>query len=64
MKIGKGCPPRALRRVPQGRGRHSEKSVLGHFAADHGMATATTHIDGVRRSFVTRSFKNHGRRAP
>jgi Transposase DDE domain group 1 len=54
--------PWSLCRFPDGRSRHSENSLCRHPAADRGVATAARYIDWVMRS-VTRSTKNHGRRA-
>ena len=47
-----GHQPWPLRRVPDGRGCHSEKSVRQHSAADCGVATAARYIDSVTRSVV------------
>ena len=54
--------PWSLCRFPDGRSRHSENSLCRHPAADRGVAAAARYIDWVMRS-VTRSTKNHGRRA-
>ena len=60
---GEGHQPRPLCRLPDGRGCHSEKSVRRHPAADRRTAVAAGHIDSVKRSVVTLSIKNYGRRA-
>ena len=54
---GEGHQPRPLCRLPDGRGRHSEKSVRRHPAADRRTAVAAGHIDSVKRSVVTLSIK-------
>ena len=59
-----GRQPWALCRVPDGRGRHSAKSVRRHPADDRGTAVAAGHIDSVKRSFVTHRSQTHGRGAP
>ena len=53
----------ALCRVPDGRGRHSEKPLRRHPAIDRGTATAARHFDRVRRSIVMGSAQTHGGRA-
>jgi hypothetical protein len=59
-----GRQPWALCRVPDGRGRHSAKSVRRHPADDRGTAVAAGLIDSVKRSFVTRPSQTHRRGAP
>jgi hypothetical protein len=49
---GEGHQPRPLCRLPDGRGRHSEKSVRRHPAADRRTAAATSSCVGVRRLVV------------
>ena len=63
IKWGEGHQPRPLCRLPDGRGRHSEKSVRRHSMADRRTAADARHINGVRLLVVTRSIKNHGRRS-
>ena len=58
-----GHQPWPLRRVPDGRGCHSEKSVRQHSAADCGVTTAARYIDSVTRSVVMRPIENYGRLA-
>ena len=59
-----GRQPWALCRVPDGRGRHPTESVRRHSAAHRGTSTAASHINRVKRSFVTRPSQAHGRGAP
>jgi hypothetical protein len=49
-----------LRRLPDGRGRHSEKLVRRHPAVDRGTAATTCYIDRVRRSIVMSSLQTMG----
>jgi hypothetical protein len=49
-----------LRRIPDGRGRHSAKSVCRHPAADRGTAAAARYIDSARGSIVMRSLQLTG----
>ena len=42
-----GCQAWPLRRLPDGRGRHSEKFVCRHPAVDRGTAATTCYIDRV-----------------
>jgi Transposase DDE domain group 1 len=58
---GEGHQPRPLCRLPDGRGRHSEKSVRRHSAADCGVTTAAHYIDSVTRSVVMRPIENYAR---
>src|SRR3984893_7799167 len=60
---GEGHQPRPLCHLPDGRGRHSEKPVRRHLAADRRTATAARHFDRVRRSIVMGSGQTHGGRA-
>ena len=63
MPLRRGRPhhqPWALCRVPDGRGRHSARSVRRHSADDRGTATAASHINRVMRSFVTHPSQAHG----
>jgi hypothetical protein len=56
-----GRQPRPLCRLPDGRGRHSEKPVHRHPAAGR-RTTATAHyIHSVRRSIVMRSMQSVGK---
>ena len=56
----KGGEPRPLCCVPDGRGRHPEKPLRRHPAADRGTAAAARYIDSVRRSIVMRSLQLAG----
>jgi len=63
MPLRRGRPhhqPWALCRVPDGRGRHSARSVRRHSADDRGTATAASHINRVMHSFVTHPSQAHG----
>ena len=59
-----GRQPWALCCVPDGRGRHPTESIRRHSAAHRGTSTAASHINRVKRSFVTRPSQTHGRDAP
>jgi hypothetical protein len=48
------------RRLPDCRGRHSEKSVRRNPAADRRIAAAAAPVDGVKRALVARSVKTAG----
>jgi Transposase DDE domain group 1 len=58
-----GREPWPLCRVPDGRGRDSEKSVLRHTASHRGTAAAPTHVSGVMRTVVMRTIETDGRHA-
>ena len=58
-----GRQPWPLRRIPDGRGCHSEKSLRQHSAADCGVTTAARYIDSVTRSVVMLLIENYGRLA-
>ena len=49
-----------LRRLPDGRGRHSEKLVRRYPAVDRGTAATTCYIDRVRRSIVISALQTMG----
>src|ERR1700676_2756169 len=58
MPLRRGRPhhqPWALCRIPDGRGRHSAKSVRRHPADDRGTAVAAGNIDSVKRSLRVRA---------
>ena len=59
----KGRQPRPLRRVPDGRGRHSTANVPGDFAADRGITAASATSARVKRSIVMHSRATDGRSA-
>ncbi len=56
-----GRSPRPLCRLPDGRGRHSEKPVHRHPAAGRRTTTAARYIHSVRRSIVMRSMQSLGK---
>jgi Transposase DDE domain group 1 len=49
-----GRQPRALCRLPDGRGRHPSKEVRRHLAADRGVAAKARSIASVKRSWAVR----------
>ncbi len=59
-----GREPRPLCRVPDGRGRHPSESVRRHPTVHRGTSTAASHINRVKRSFVTRRAKLTGGLCP
>jgi hypothetical protein len=58
-----GGEPWALHRIPNGRGRHPEKFVRRHPAADRGTAATARSSARVKRSVAMRLSESHGRRA-
>ena len=58
-----GRQPRALCRLPDGGGRHSEKSLRRHPAHDRGTAAAAGRVNGVAGVSVTSLAETDGRSA-
>ncbi len=58
-----GRQPWALRRIPDGRGRHPAKSVCRHPAADRGTAAAAGSGIDVKRLIVLHPIKHQRRGA-